>query len=147
MSESSSSEDSDANSLEDGAIGNIKNDLAKCFIKHQISTSAANEILEIVGRVVDDLPKDVRTLKNTPTTIDKVPLFEGEYFHYGLKDCLTDFLVSESHDSRIEINVNVDSISISLIYNSHISFLLYKINILKNIKWNFFYLLWSSIFI
>lgn len=53
-------------------------------------------------------------MKNTPRDAPIVPLAGGEYVHYGLKDCLTDFLSYSLYDSdTIDLNFNIDGLPIA----------------------------------
>jgi len=67
--------------------------------------------LSILKPVIPDLPLDSRTLKQTPRSVQKYDLDGGYYIHYGLKDSLTDFLLSNNVEMEVlELNFNVDGL-------------------------------------
>lgn len=57
-----------------------------------MSNVHANKLLDLISDKIEGLPKDIRTLKRTPTDATVVSLAGGEYAHYDLRNCLTDFL-------------------------------------------------------
>lgn len=68
-------------------------------IKHQITHTALRDLLEILkNRYDSELPVDPRTLCKTPSHLSSQikHLGGGEYFHFGLKNALNEFLNSLS---------------------------------------------------
>lgn len=87
-------------------------------IKHQITHSALKELLDILKSEYDpQIPSDPRTLCKTPSGLsNKIRnICGGEYFHFGLKCVLKEFLESLSDTDRatiasIALNINCDGI-------------------------------------
>lgn len=94
--------------------GDINSQLAEWATKHLISRNALNELLAILGSAIPGLCKDSRTLKSTPKSVVPVEISGGQYIHYGIEDCLTDFLNSNRYDKdEIILDVNIDGLPIS----------------------------------
>lgn len=109
--ESSSESDNEINVHD---ILTLRERLAEWSTKYLISNIAMNELLYILHIEHSDLPKDVRTLKNTPQGIRTIPIGEGDYIHYGIKDCLTDFLSRNPYEkNEIILNFNVDGLPVA----------------------------------
>ncbi|KMQ85633.1 atp synthase subunit mitochondrial [Lasius niger] len=94
--------------------------MARWVCDHGITHEAIGALLKILRDAELDqlrnLPLDPRTLLGTPksTVIRSVP--PGEYFHYGLKNALTDQLriIGINRISNdIQINVNIDELPIA----------------------------------
>lgn len=93
----------------------IKSEIAAWAIKHTITTSATNDLLNILRKFFPFLPKDARTLKQTPRDAPIVAIQGGNYVHYGLKDCLTDFLscTKKYLKTSIDLNINIDGLPVA----------------------------------
>lgn len=86
--------------------------------KHNISHTALSELLsELRKRGHADLPKDARTLLQTPRkSIVKISINGSSNFHYGLKRALIDQLSHakcEVKNNRILLDLNIDGLPIS----------------------------------
>ncbi|CAG7821197.1 unnamed protein product [Allacma fusca] len=84
-------------------------------LKHQISHAALSELLSTLKThsCFENLPKDPRTLLQTPrqTTVSEVR--PGNYVHFGLKNCLRNVLEScDSIPSVLFLQINVDGIPV-----------------------------------
>ncbi|KAI8119750.1 hypothetical protein CVS40_9025 [Lucilia cuprina] len=80
-----------------------------------------NELLDILRSIDVPLPKDVRTLKQTPKDAETIQIDGGTYIHYGLEDALTDFISISGHDvENIELDFNIDGLPISKSSNKQI---------------------------
>lgn len=90
---------------------NLKIFLSQWSIKHTIPVRAMNELLEKLKLFDKSLPQDIRTLRETPRKTSIVEMGKGTYFHYGLENCLTDFLhkmnLSGESDS-LKLNFGID---------------------------------------
>lgn len=86
------SEDEDSlNNLEESTnTENLKDFLLHWSVKHNITTAALNELLQKLHTIDNTLPKDYRTLKETPRSTELFLMGGGTYLQYGLKNCLTD---------------------------------------------------------
>ncbi|KAI8116057.1 hypothetical protein CVS40_11806, partial [Lucilia cuprina] len=92
----------------------IKREIAVWAVKHTITNRAINDLLSILIKHFPFLPKDARTLKQTPRDAPIVPIEGGNYVHYGLKDCLTDFLSCTTFlNNSIDLNINIDGFPVS----------------------------------
>ncbi|KAM0727875.1 hypothetical protein ACS0PU_005344 [Formica fusca] len=100
----------------------LKEQMAQWICHNNVTHTAARALLKILRNNVQsvqqlrELPKDPRTLLNTPrsTVIRSVP--PGEYFHYGLQKGLIDQLKTvgvNKISENIQINVHIDGLPIS----------------------------------
>lgn len=91
--------------------------LSAWAIKHNIGYEATNELLQILRNANINVPKDSRTLKKTPTDAESIQIDGGLYIHYGVEDCLTDFLIKSKNtfllNDEIIIDINIDGLPIS----------------------------------
>lgn len=81
--------------------------------KFDISHSAVHELLQILSRYHDSLPKDPRTLLNTKREYAIFDLAGGSYHHFGLKNCLTNIIDSSAlyaHADTILLQINIDGL-------------------------------------
>ena len=107
--DNSCNSDSRANSFQTETNNNFFADLRSWAIKNKITNVAMKELLELISTKIPNLPKDPRTLKMTPREIVHVPLGTGTFFHYFLKDALTDFLLRYKYDqNEIVLDFNID---------------------------------------
>ena len=121
---SSSSSDSDSESEEmDGGPGNdahaentdmeLGEQLARWATKHSSSRAGLNEILEIFRQHGHRLPKDGRTLLQTPKIVVTTDKCGGKYIYYGLESDILRNLSQRRYnpdDNTISINVNIDGL-------------------------------------
>lgn len=92
----------------------IRDQLARCFVQHNVPARTSNEILRILKPVIPSLPTDARTLKGTPRVAPLISINGGKYVHYGIMDSLTDFVRRYNVQSDyLELNFNVDGLPIS----------------------------------
>lgn len=85
----------------------VRENLARWSVEHNITTSALNDLLKILRLQIHDLPSDARTLKRTPKEVVTRKLGEGEYMHYGLRDCLTDFLEKNLFEKKLFLLISI----------------------------------------
>lgn len=92
----------------------IKEKIRLWAIKHGLTTTVVNELLEILRESEIKVPKDVRTLKGTPKEVATKPMGDGTYVHYGLKDALTDFFRKIDYkENIIYLDFNIDGLPLS----------------------------------
>lgn len=81
--------------------------LSEWSIKYAISGEAMNELLKKLKSYDTSLPVDVRTLRDTPKNTSIIEMGKGTYFHYGLENCLTDFMYqTEISDDTLNLKLN-----------------------------------------
>ena len=125
---SSSSSDTSVSEVEPDAVHSptVEDDsrsaqslLKNWAINHQIKHSALKDLLIILKSQYDpQLPSDPRTLCKTPSNISSQikKICGGEYFHFGLTNCLNEFLsdtVSDLEKSKVTtvfLRINCDGI-------------------------------------
>lgn len=54
-----------------------------------------NELLSKLRIFDSTLPRDVRTLRETPNKTTVFDMGKGTYFHYGVVNCMTDVLYTQ----------------------------------------------------
>ncbi|TMW43974.1 hypothetical protein DOY81_010946, partial [Sarcophaga bullata] len=108
----SNENDSDASlDIESEEAPDIREELAKWSIKFNISFTAVNALLELLLKCNIKVPKDARTLLKTPSTVVERKVGDGKYIHYGLKNGLTDFLVSNHWKlSTMSLDFGIDGL-------------------------------------
>lgn len=94
--------------------------LREWVVKNRISNVAVNELLKILQeKITDDLPSDSRTLLNTIRDIEVKSVEPGQYYHFGLKNAITNIFANLGSFYTlckiqvVEINVNVDQLLLS----------------------------------
>lgn len=92
----------------------VKEKIRLWAVKHGLTTTVVNELLEILRESDIKVPKDIRTLKGTPKDVVATPMGDGKYVHYGLKDALTDFCVKFNYqEDIISLDFNIDGLPLS----------------------------------
>ena len=91
----------------------FENDLAEwvCTRKN-ITVDDVNALLKILRKVKPRLPKDAGTLKDTPKSTTLYNCEAGEYFHYGLEECLHDVLPKNHKKNYVQIMFNIDGLPV-----------------------------------
>lgn len=113
-SEESGADDDSQNEPEDIRDDYVQGELAKWASQNNITRAALNQLLEILKKQGLDLPKDGRTLLQTPRHIMTVDKCGGRYSYFGIASCLSNILNDnkdfiESNDI-IKCNINIDGI-------------------------------------
>ena len=92
----------------------INEELASWCTRNKSTHRASNELLDILRRHgLDQLPKDVRTLLQTPRTVQTVNRCGGKYAYFGLEAAVVRVLSHApvlSPDHSIDLIVNVDGL-------------------------------------
>lgn len=92
---------------------NIGADIAAWSAKNKCTRTALGELLRVLRRHGHQLPKDARTLLQTPRKIDSVAKCGGQYAYFGIESCILKILANNPsfslHDS-IGLNVNIDGV-------------------------------------
>lgn len=92
----------------------------KCWaLNHSIKHTAINDLLDIVRNIgggVVDLPKDARSLLETPTLIKTKRVPPGEYWHRGVENAITESLLGANIPielNTIKLQISVDGLPVS----------------------------------
>lgn len=93
----------------------LRNDLRNWAITNQIKHTAINSLLNILKSHIsnNNLPKDARTLVQTPRTTDISSDIRhgGRYWHYGLAKSLSETLSKfDLTLQQLSLNVNIDGL-------------------------------------
>ena len=95
----------------------LKDRLRKWALQHRLSHRSVSELLHILHNLkfVQTLPKDARSLLQTPICQKPDSLQNGEYIHLGLNNCLQSLSkrYNLSDAQCIEIQINIDGIPLS----------------------------------
>lgn len=98
--------------------------LAKWAIEENITLSALKNLLSIIQEVpgCDNIPKDPRTVLNTPNDIKVTPLGCGTYYYFGIEKTLNSFCTNrqiniEEHEDFL-LAINIDGLPLSKSTNS-----------------------------
>lgn len=112
--ESSTDDDSEhehKNSINDASL---QEELARWASENSITRQAISQLVKILKKRGLDLPKDARTLLQTPRHITTVEKCGGLYSYYGIASCLQMILSINKdfteNNNFIKLNVNVDGI-------------------------------------
>ena len=110
MENASSSNQESENDKDDIVDNNIGHDLSVWASSHVLSTACVRDLLKILRcHGHSDLPRDPRTLLQTPREISVETKFGGDYFYLGIERELAKKVQSNKGlDSRIRLTVNID---------------------------------------
>lgn len=128
----SSSSESEAEDISEDPIDNtegteanieIGQQIAGWATKHSCTRVALNELLEILRHHGNRLPKDVRTLLQTPKIVVTADKCGGKYIYFGLESGILRNLAQKmyhSDDNTIHVSTNIDGVP--LFKSSNIQF-------------------------
>ena len=96
----------------------VREQLGRWAVFFSISGTALSVLLKILVayEVVRDLPKDSRTVLQTARSVVTKKVSGGEYFHFGISECLSRLLsrlsdcVFQGLDEVLEIVINMDGL-------------------------------------
>lgn len=108
----------DKENLNNLNINSLGDDLRLCFIKHHANQNFINDILLVLrNHGHNDLPKDSRTLMNTPRNVKDqiIDMKPGKYIHFGLIKNLEHIIQHTLYDvpSTINFNINIDGLPLT----------------------------------
>jgi len=113
----SSSNSSSDNDVPFNATSEDPEKIIACWaIRHSITQSALNDLLTSLSKchLFTNLPKDARTLLNTPKTTSLQSINGGEYYHYGIKNEIEYLFKLYDHlPSTLLLHVSIDGLPIS----------------------------------
>lgn len=109
----------------------LSNKLRNWAIEKNINKRALTALLKILRSCGFALPKDSRTLLETPRKVEIVNLAGGKYWHNGLEHCLTQVFSKLSSNLCVRLNINIDGLP--LFKSSPITFWPILANVYGNI--------------
>lgn len=86
--------------------------LQEWALRNRISHVALNELLTPIKPKYPTLPLDARSLLKTPRKINVQNVRPGQYYHFGLSNCIMQLLsrYSVKHLQCIKVNINIDGL-------------------------------------
>lgn len=92
----------------------LEEGLALWASKNNITRQAANELLELLRNNGHNLPKDSRTLMETPRYVEVLEKCGGHYYYFGIGSCLQNILKTHpafvKENDSVKLSVNIDGI-------------------------------------
>ena len=90
-------------------------ELAEWAVRNKITHTALRELLHMMRRQNDHLPKDPRTLLGTPSEVSITTIGSGSYHYLGVQNCFNHIVTSSSMDvlenmEEFALHINVDGI-------------------------------------
>lgn len=86
-------------------------DIRTWALKHKVPHSCLKDLLKINRKFGILIPKDSRTVLNTPKTSNIIPMGNGEYWYNGIEKCLSSALRNVKSPFTAELKINIDGIS------------------------------------
>lgn len=96
--------------------------LQKWAIKNRISHVALNELMTGIKSKYPELPSDGRSLLKTPRKINEQDIKPGQYYHFGLTNCVKQLMSRYfvEHLQFIQVNINIDGLPLFKSSNSQV---------------------------
>lgn len=95
---------------------NVLDFLRKWHIENNCTSKATNQLLKFLkANGFPHLPSDTRSLVQTPISRDVIPMSQGQYIHFGLRQGLANMLDGSDLDElpdELELDFNVDGVPI-----------------------------------
>lgn len=92
-------------------LSNLNQALRTWAIEKNINKRAVTALLKILRSAgVHSVPKDCRTLLETPRKVEIIHLAGGKYWHNGLENCLIQVFSQLSSNLCVELNINIDGL-------------------------------------
>ena len=105
--------ESDFDEVEEGNVLELGEELSMWATKNKCSRSAVNEMLDMLRRHGHRLPKDSRTLLNTPRVIVTEEKCGGQYIYIGIETGLLKIIAQHPRcfrDNAADLNFNIDGV-------------------------------------
>lgn len=83
-----------------------------CAIKNSIPHIALNKLLTSIKPKYPEVPSDSRSLLKTPRKINMQEVKPGQYYHFGLTNCIKQLMsrCSIPNLQSIQVNINIDGL-------------------------------------
>ena len=109
----SSQSDEDHFETDDIETGTLAGDLAQWATSNNQTLTAVNGLLTVLRKHGHRLPKDARTLLQTPKDVECQFKCNGQYAYYGLESGILDYLTKNAtFTGDIELTFNVDGVPV-----------------------------------
>ena len=112
---STSSDSDDSTLIEEIEINDVKSELAQWVTQHGVTNKVTNQLLLILRESGFNLPKDCRTLKQTPTSVAVEEKCNGQYVYFGLANGLTKQLSHANvpfQSDTLKLFINIDGVPV-----------------------------------
>ena len=109
----SDSSDNNFDSSYDDMENDLSDELSHWAIKHQVTATAVTDLLGLLRSHFPHLPRDARSLLNTPRNLEIMNICGGSYYHFGLREGLLSVFESHSmpdHMDCVRMQVNIDGL-------------------------------------
>ncbi len=113
------SSDSDLDSVDineaSGGVPDLQAELAAWATQYKLTRPALNDLLDILRKQGNRLPKDGRTLLRTPRSVNCEEKCGGLYSYFGLESGIVKLLAASPNlsQNQIKLDINVDGIPLS----------------------------------
>lgn len=95
-----------------------REEFAKWACETNQTRASTNQLLSILRKNNENLPKDYRTLCRTPRKVEIKKMGNGDYVHLGLKKCMESYLQNnETTSDNITIDLNIDGVPVAISSN------------------------------
>lgn len=92
-------------------LKNLSNNLKNWAIEKNINKRAVTELLIILRMAgLNHLPKDSRSLLETPRVVEINECAGGKYWHNGLENCLRTVFANLSTNLCVKLNISIDGL-------------------------------------
>lgn len=97
--------------LSNNRLSNLTSELRTWAIEKNINKRAVTALLKILRSAgINSVPKDSRTLLETPRKVEIINLAGGKYWHNSLQNCLANVFSKLSDNLRVELNISIDGL-------------------------------------
>lgn len=81
-------------------------------IRNRISHVALNELMKGIKPKYPELPSDARSLLRTPRKVNVEDVKRGQYYHFGLQNCIEQLVsqYSVQLSQIVKVNINIDGL-------------------------------------
>ena len=92
----------------------MRHNLVNWAIDFNIKQNAVTSLLQILHSHLDcDLPRDARTLLQTPRSVEVMQMGSGEFVYLGLQRIIENIIIEEPRNTLINLLINIDGLPIS----------------------------------
>lgn len=108
-------DENESNNKRDMEKDELRSDIATWALEFNITHCALNKLFKIVNKIIPNvLPTDARTLlKSNQVKINVIEMDNGQYWHNGLIEQLTQCLQRQSNiPNKISLNINIDGLPV-----------------------------------